>query len=41
MLQPGGEPNLSEPVCSKVNNPTQAELQLTNFSLLEIILCLP
>lgn len=41
MLQAGGEPNLSKPVCSKGNNPTQAELQLTNFSLLKIILYLP
>lgn len=30
MLQAGGEPNLSKPVCSK-GNATEAELQLTNF----------
>lgn len=40
MLQTGGEPNLSKPVCSKGNNPAQAELQMTNFSLLKIILYL-
>lgn len=41
MLQAGGEPNLSKPVCSKGNNPTQAELQLTNFSFQKVILYLP
>lgn len=36
MLWTGGETNLSKPVCSKGNNPTKAELQLLNFSLLKL-----
>lgn len=40
MLQAGGVPNLSKPVCSK-GNATEAELQLANFCFLKIIQFLP